>query len=475
VSTQISTKEAAQKLNITQQSIRKLCTENKLNAKKVGRNWVVKEESVIKYGLHSSHLLAKDRIGTKNHDGRPIALSFFSGAMGLDIGIEKAGFDVLFVSENDNYCRQTIKLMRPNIGLLGDINNITANEVLENAGLKTNDDVDLIIGGPPCQAFSTAGKRRGFNDNRGNVFLKFIDIAFQINPKYLVIENVRGLLSTPMMHRPHNKRGKGYPDLGLDEMPGGALSFVLQEIKKAGYAYSFNLYNSANFGTPQTRERVIIICSRNGKRPPFLVPTHSENGQNGLKKWRNFKQAVKGLDEHHHLNFPEKRLKYYRKLDPGQNWRDLPKDLQKKALGNSYYTGGGKTGFLRRVAWNRPCPTVVTHPAMPATDLAHPEEDRPLSIEEYKRIQQFPDNWELAGPLTQQYKQVGNAVPIGLGHAVGKLIYNLINGNEVSQIHDFKYSRYKKTNDIEWKEDFKKRVIKKELDITQEQLPIFNN
>jgi len=143
---------------------------------------------------------------------------------------------------------------------LGDINACTAEQVIESAGVP-RDEIDVIIGGPPCQAFSTAGKRKAFNDERGNAFLKFIDLALEIRPPYIVIENVRGLLSCPMDHRPHDQRGPDFPDLSLDEMKGGALNFVLSKLSNAGYASSFNLYNSANFGTPQIRERVIIICS----------------------------------------------------------------------------------------------------------------------------------------------------------------------------------------------------------------------
>ena len=139
--------------------------------------------------------------------------------------------------------------------------------------------------------------------------------------------------------------------------------------------------------------------------------------------------------------------------------RALRQDLQKEAMGKSYYSGGGKTGFLRRLGWDKPSPTLVTHPAMPATDLAHPVEDRPLSVEEYKRIQEFPDSWDLAGPIIQQYKQVGNAVPLSLGYAVGKLIFNLLHEIEVLPVNNFKYSRYKNTSDSEWKTQFNKEVL----------------
>ena len=121
-------------------------------------------------------------------------------------------------------------------------------------------------------------------------------------------------------------------------------------------------------------------------------------------------------------------------LKPGQNWRNLPVDLQKEALGKSYYAGGGKTGFLRRLAWEKPSPTLVTHPAMPATDLAHPEEDRPLSIEEYRRLQEFPNSWKFAGPLVQQYKQVGNAVPHSLGKSLGQHLIKYLNGEKIGHL-----------------------------------------
>ncbi len=392
---------------------------------------------------------------------KPIALSFFSGALGLDQGIERSGFDIRLVCEFDKYCRQTISLNKPDLPVLDDINLQSASTVLATAGLKATSEVDLIVGGPPCQAFSTAGKRNGFNDDRGNSFLKYIDIALAIRPKYFVIENVRGLLSCPMLHRPHDFRGIDFPDLTLDELPGGALHFVLSLLEKGGYSYSFNLYNSANFGTPQIRERVVVVCSRDGAAPPYLTPTHSETGVKGLPIWKTFRQATEGLAEHHHLQFPEKRLIYYRLLKSGENWRSLPTELQKLALGKSFLAGGGKTGFFRRLAWDKPAPTLVTHPAMPATDLAHPEADRPLSIEEYKRIQEFPDDWKLAGPLLQQYKQVGNAVPASLGFAIGSLVMKLLKKEPVSTVPGFAYSRYRNTSDREWLREFRKGSLTK--------------
>jgi len=470
MSTEITIKDAAKQLNISEQRIRTLCRQKDLDARKIGKSWVIEQQSLNVYGLKTAHKVAEDHRVYKVNTKKPIALSFFSGAMGLDLGIEKAGFDVRLACEVDKFCRQTIALNKPNTALLTDINEYTAHDVREAADLKAFDDIDLIMGGPPCQAFSTAGKRKGFNDDRGNVFLKYIELSLELRPKYFVIENVRGLLSCPMEHRPHDQRGNDFPDLKDDELKGGALNFIINRLEQSGYSYSFNLYNSANFGTPQVRERVIIICSRDGGKPPFLIPTHSQNGEFGLPKWKTVKGAISKLKEHNHLKFPEKRLKYYRILKSGENWKSLPIELQKEAMGKSFYSGGGKTGFLRRLAWDKPSPTLVTHPAMPATDLAHPTEDRPLSVEEYKRIQEFPDSWKLAGPIIQQYKQVGNAVPISVGCAVGTLIFNLLNGIKIIQHKDFKYSRYKSTCDIEWKIQFDKQAKIYKSKVVQQEL-----
>ena len=384
------------------------------------------------------------------------ALSFFTGAMGLDIGLRKAGIDVILACESEKFIRETIKLNNPKLKVLEDINLYTPEQIKKAAGLKKNEKVDLIVGGPPCQAFSTAGKRLSINENRGVVFIKFLEIIKKLKPTYFVIENVRGLLSVPLKHVPHRKR-KG--KLKLREEKGGTLKFILDYLNKCGYKVSFNLYNSANFGTPQVRERIVIVGNKKEKLP-YLSPTHSEHGNYGLKSWNTFKSAVKGLHNINHdfVKFPEHRIKYYKKIKEGQNWKSLTVSLQKEALGSSYFAGGGKTGFLRRLGWNKPSPTLVTDPTMPATDLAHPELNRPLSIQEYKRIQEFPDDWKLSGSLRNKYKQIGNAVPVSLGKAIGKLIANHALRKKIRVINNFKYSRYLNTSDLDWHNNINKKV-----------------
>ncbi len=460
-STFIDVNRASDLLTLTPQQVRNLCRDKKIPSKKIGGRWILYEHDVHNYYDRSSCGTAENQqmyytntqVASRN---KPVALSFFSGAMGLDIGLERAGFDILLSCEIDNACRKTILKNKPQIALVDDINKYNAKQIREKANISLNTNIDLVVGGPPCQAFSTAGKRKGFDDERGNVFLKFIDLALELAPKFIVIENVRGLLSAPVKHRPHSQRGKEFPPLAVEEEKGGVLFHVLKKLRISGYGVSFNLYNSANFGTPQKRERVVVVCSRDGKKLPYLVPTHSEDGMFGLQKWKTFKDALhrSKIQKHHHLQFPEKRLKYYRMLKAGQYWKNLPEELQKEALGKTYYSGGGRTGFLRRLAWDKPAPTLVTHPTMPATDLAHPTEDRPLSVEEYKRLQEFPDSWHVEGSLIEQYRQVGNAVPISLGSAIGRLLIDYINKREVKIYKGFKYSRYKNTDDLNWEKEF---------------------
>ena len=397
--------------------------------------------------------------------------------MGLDLGLEKSGIETLLTCDFEKHCRNTITKNRPSLPVLDDILNYDADEIRKIAGLKKNERVDLVVGGPPCQAFSTAGKRQSFNDPRGNVFLYYLEIIERIRPSYVVIENVRGLLSASLYHVPHDQRTSDYIPTD-EETPGSALWLVKDRLQSFGYNLSFNLYNSANYGVPQKRERVIIIGTLEKEKVQYLQPTHSEQGTYGLTRWKTFRSVTEDLieGEMSSLKFPEDRLKFYRMLKPGQYWKHLPsEELKIEALGKSYFSGGGKTGFLRRLDWDKPSPTLVTHPAMPATDLAHPKQHRPLSIEEYKRIQQFPDEWQLQGTLIQQYKQLGNAVPVGLGTAIGTAIRQHKDGKrwDDSEFKDFPYSRYKNTDDVTWENAYLERLKQNRGRIHETQLEIF--
>lgn len=439
----LTASEIAKRLKVTPQYVRKLINEKKLQATRVGNQWVISPTNLELY-IEEYDVTIEPDDHERLDDTVPeiVALSFFSGAMGLDIGMSNGGIHALLACEFNKYCRSTIERNEPNMALIGDINKYDAKEILRLAKVPDGRKVDVIFGGPPCQAFSTAGARRALNDERGNVFLRYIDVVEKIRPTYVVIENVRGLLSAP------------YPYADVEEpIKGGALCVILDRLKAAGYTISFELYNAANFGAPQIRERVVMIGKLGDEKIDYLSPTNSEVEEYGLPKWRTLRDALNGLDvkEHHHIEFPENRLKFYRMLTEGQYWKDLPLDVQKEAMGAKLNLGGGKTGFFRRLNYSRPSPTLVTNPTMPATDLCHPTENRPISVEEYSCIQEFPHEWKICGPILEQYKQIGNAVPIKLGEAIARTIIADMKGEKLPHFDGFPYSRYKYTNDVTWR------------------------
>lgn len=464
IPTMVSVKQAADALGVSEQRVRTLLRNKVLFGIQVGSQWVITSTALRAYQKHNAGNKVPDQVRFGHEAPALKALSFFSGAMGLDLGLELSGIYPILACENDDTCRQTIITNRPHIGLIGDIWKYNGDQIRQYAGLTSDDDIDVMVGGPPCQAFSTAGARRGFEDQRGNALLRYISLILELKPRFAIIENVRGLLSAPLSHTPHVKRNAEWiPD--SQEKAGGALLHILDLLRSGGYGVSFNLYNAANFGVPQSRERIIIVCSRDGQKLPHLLPTHSQNGTFGLPCWATLRDALEGLpnDNAEHFNFPEDRLRFYRLLGPGQYWKNLPESLHREALGASMDAGGGKTGFLRRLDWNKPSCTLVTSPTMPATDICHPDEDRPLSVQEYARIQQFPDDWVFCGSLADRYKQIGNAVPVGLGLAVGRVILAHIAGNAPRPPDNFPFSRYKHTDEVSWEariresEDFTKK------------------
>ena len=374
-------------------------------------------------------------------DGKAISISLFTGAYGLDLGLEEAGFHTVTVVEKDRDAVKTIALNRPFLqesAISREIQNVTSQQLLEEGGRVLNlgralqpQEVDLVTGGPPCQPFSTAGKRGSVIDPRGSLFMEFIRIVKEVKPRFFLMENVKGLLSAPLRHRPINQRGKDYPPLETDEMPGAALKVVLSEMQAIGYNIVYNLLEAADYGVPQNRERVIFIGSRDGETATFPIPKYCKNGQT-LPKWRTLKNALTGLldVEPEFMSYSENRLKYLKLLKAGQNWRHLPEDLKKEAMGGAYNSGGGKVGFYRRLSWDKPSPTITTSPHQKATDMCHPVELRCLTVRESARIQTFPDDWIFYGSVSSKYKQIGNAVPVLLAKEIGSYLFKLIHGNK---------------------------------------------
>ena len=281
----------------------------------------------------------------------------------------------------------------------------------------------MICGGPPCQPFSTAGKRLGINDPRGSLFMEFIRMIDYIRPRFFVMENVKGIMSAPLKHVPQaNKSEKDEND--PEQRLGTVLDVILSEFNKLGYKTVYGILDAVNYGVPQFRERFVLIGSRDHEDIFLPVPTHFQMHQNPDYRWKTVGEVIRDLenDPGECGKLPPERKKYLQMVPEGGNWRDLPKDVIPAAMGGAYNSGGGKVGFYRRLTYAQPAPTITTSPAQKATMLCHPKKDRPLSVKEYARLQQFPEDWKFVGTTAAKYKQIGNAVPVGLAKAIGEAV-----------------------------------------------------
>ena len=271
---------------------------------------------------------------------------------------------------------------------------------------------DLLSGGFPCQAFSYAGKKLGFEDIRGTLFFEFARAVKETNPKVIVAENVRGLLK--------HENGKTLE----------AITSVIDEI---GYELvDPRVLKAMFYQVPQKRERLFLVGIRKdlAKYVKFNWPapyTRIMTLSDALKKGILYSTDVPSSAGQ---TYPKRKAEILASVPQGGYWRDLPDDLQREYMKKSYFLGGGKTGMARRLAWDEPSLTLTCAPAQKQTERCHPEETRPLTVREYARIQTFPDDWSFSGPITAQYKQIGNAVPVNLAYAVGRSLVTLLNGIE---------------------------------------------
>lgn len=361
-------------------------------------------------------------------------ISLFSGAMGLDIGLGKAGLNVVIGQDFEPSCVETMKANGHNV-LGGDIREIKPETLLELTGLHVGEPF-MICGGPPCQPFSTAGKRLGINDPRGSLFMDFIRMIDYIRPRFFVMENVKGIVSSPLKHVSTKERVKDDPEQKL----GTVLDVILSEFNKLGYKTVYGILDAVNYGVPQFRERFVLIGSRDNEDIFLPIPTHFQMHQNPDYRWKTVGEAIKDLenDPGEYTPLSGDRKKYLHMVPEGGNWRDLPEEVIPIAMGGAYESGGGKVGFYRRLSYKQPSPTITTSPAQKATMLCHPRQDRPLSIKEYARIQQFPDDWKFTGTISAQYRQIGNAVPVGLAEAIGRAIISTANGTSTIETKRFR-------------------------------------
>lgn len=331
------------------------------------------------------------------------SIELFAGAGGMALGMEKAGFKHILLNEVEKNSCNTLRFNRPKWNVLeGDIRHINFSEY-ENK-------VDLVTGGFPCQAFSSAGKKLGFEDTRGTLFFDFARCITEVRPKIFVGENVKGLFN-------HDK--------------GKTLEVIKQSIKDIGYTLiDPKVLKAMYYKVPQKRERLILVGIRNDLAKYVTDFKFPEKYTRVLTVADAFKKGElydKNVPKSEGVNYPERKKEIMEEVPEGGYWRDLSDILQREYMGGSYFLGGGKTGLARRLSMKKPSLTIVCSPAMKQTERCHPIETRPLTIRESARIQTFPDDWKFQGAKGQQYKQIGNAVPVNLAYALGLSLVRFLN------------------------------------------------
>ncbi|HAC64103.1 MAG TPA: DNA (cytosine-5-)-methyltransferase [Cyanothece sp. UBA12306] len=318
-------------------------------------------------------------------------IELFAGCGGMALGLENSGLKTQLLVEINKDCVNTLQKNRPNWQVM--------QEDVSKIDFKPyQNKIDIVSGGFPCQAFSYAGKGKGFEDTRGTLFFEFARCLAEIKPKIALAENVRGLLS--------HQQGK-------------TLSIMLKSLEQLGYKPSYKVISTQFLDVPQKRERVVIIAVRKDLAIPAIFPT-PKNYTISLR------EALKNCPDSIGTKYKEQKKAIMELVPPGGNWKDLPLDIQKKYLKNSFFKGGGRTGFAKRLSWDEPCLTITCSPAQTQTERCHPDETRPLTVREYARVQTFPDDWEFTGSLTTQYKQIGNAVPVNMSYHLGKCLIAML-------------------------------------------------
>ena len=391
---------------------------------------------------------------------KPTIVSLFTGAMGLDLGFEHHGFEVRAALDNDTAVEATIRANHRTMPVItSNLSDVATSTILELANLNVG-EVTVVTGAPPCEPFSTAGARNGFRDHRANAIHEFIRVIKEARPQYFVFEEVPGFLRSAKRHISFYERAKLKDhQIDADVRLGSAFEEVMRDFQSLEYRLSFNsedpkssLLNSANYGSPQKRIRFVLIGALHG--PPITLPKPTHGAPNsaevsmGLKQpWATLRDALTRLDSDcdEWVTFPQKWGQYLYLVPPGGCWRDLPAELRPVVLGGAYDDGtdpatagmkGGRTGFLRRLSWDRPSPTLVDRPTNKANCLCHPDENRPLSVKEYARIQGFDDSWKFSGSLSQRYRLIGQATPIHLATAVASRVLEHRMGNALGNGHE---------------------------------------
>ncbi|HSX15403.1 MAG TPA: DNA (cytosine-5-)-methyltransferase [Candidatus Saccharimonadales bacterium] len=391
--------DAAEKLGVSVDTIRRWEKKGLIKSERSDHNYRVFSLDEIKR-LHDkvsgiSSAINNFRILKSKKPTKFTSIDLFAGAGGTALGLENAGLKHLFLNEFDKHAVATLRANRPGW-------NVSGEDVHRVDFTPWKDKVDVVEGGFPCQAFSYAGKGKGFDDTRGTLFHEFARAVKETNAKIAIGENVRGLLT-------HDG--------------GCTLETMVGSLQQLGYRVAYKVMRSQYLDVPQKRERLVIIGVRNDIETPILFPRERDYTI-------SLREAIGDKPQSDGQQYSESKFKVMKKVPEGGYWRDLSDKLQREYMKASYFHTGGKTGMARRLAWDEPSLTLTCNPAQKQTERCHPEETRPLNVREYARIQTFPDEWKFSGSTSSQYKQIGNAVPVNLGYYMGLAAINMLQGTE---------------------------------------------
>ncbi len=339
---------------------------------------------------------------------KPIFIDLFAGAGGLSIGLERAGFQLAAATDWDHWSCETLRANHPGIPVKeGDIVNINLKEFEKEIGTR---EIDLIVGGPPCQGFSQLGKQEA-TDPRNQLWRQYLRFVEHFRPKIFVMENVPQLLTS------------------------GEYEQILEKATKLGYVVKAEVLHAVDYGVPQKRKRAIIIGSRIGT-PEHPEPTHIDPAKMNLltqnrKSWRTVREVIADLSPkpdgknwHVGRNPTPMSLQRYKSIPAGGNRFNLPMELTPNCWKRKKT---GSTDVFGRLWWDKPSITIRTEFFKPEKGrYLHPKENRPITIREAARIQTFPDTYIIKGSNVQAAKQVGNAVPAELAHQIGLKLIELL-------------------------------------------------
>jgi len=339
---------------------------------------------------------------------KPKYVSVFTGAGGLDIGLERAGLKAVSLCEIERVFCDTLyenQKFQHDDGIdyfagaaikNADIRDVSGND------LTSGKEIDLVVGGPPCQAFSSSGKQLSVLDARGKLVHEFLRVVDELKPKMFLFENVRGLVTA------RDSSGE----------PGGVICDLLEQFHEVGYSCRAGLLNSADYGSNQRRVRCFILASRQGRAPVFADPTHQKAPDFLFQKWRTLRDFLDTFADNDEANytFPSKELE--------KQLKEIPDGSGLKSMGIAEPTRpGGHWGYRQG--------TFIADQSLPARTVTgsasqdwirHNGVLRRLTLREVMLLQGFPADWHILGNNAEKYKQVGNAVPSVFGELLGSII-----------------------------------------------------